>query len=327
MDELISVIVPVYKVERYLDQCVRSIVDQTYRNLEIILVDDGSPDRCPQMCDEWAKRDSRIRVIHQENSGVSVARNAGLDIARGDYICFVDSDDWIDERYVQLLLSAMRENQASISICRIRYIKPNQSIISKIIDDIEIKAYSAEDAMEALIRGGVFLGVVWDKLFARSVVESIRFHPGRRHEDEFFVHRCFDKADRIVLIEIELYNYLQRESSFMHIASLAHLDMLDAILDRCDLIEQKYPKLRKQAKLSFCVMCVSHYRQALQNVEIEAANKKEYLARIKSYRKKVTFTVKEVLSYGPKGLTYIFFSKCCIHLFSWILNLRRGGIE
>ena len=98
--DLISVIVPVYQVEEYLDRCVQSIVDQTYTNLEIILVDDGSPDRCPQMCDEWAKRDSRIRVIHKENGGLSDARNAGMQAASGTYIAFVDSDDWVSERYI-----------------------------------------------------------------------------------------------------------------------------------------------------------------------------------------------------------------------------------
>ena len=113
--DLISVIVPVYKVEAYLDRCVQSIVDQTYTNLDIILVDDGSPDRCPQMCDEWAKRDRRIRVIHKENGGLSDARNAGLRMAAGAFVAFVDSDDDVDLQYIEALYRALNDAQADIA--------------------------------------------------------------------------------------------------------------------------------------------------------------------------------------------------------------------
>ena len=118
--DLISVIVPVYKVEQYLDKCVRSIVDQTYRNLEIILVDDGSPDACPAMCDSWVERDCRIQVIHKENGGLSSARNAGLDICRGEYVTFVDSDDWIELEYYRCVMDKMRSHNAQIG-CVGRY--------------------------------------------------------------------------------------------------------------------------------------------------------------------------------------------------------------
>ena len=118
--DLISVIVPVYKVEAYLDRCVQSIVDQTYTNLEIILVDDGSPDRCPQMCDEWAKRDNRIRVIHKENGGLSDARNAGMQAASGTYIAFVDSDDWLELRCIEYLYQTAEKNACEIVGCAFR---------------------------------------------------------------------------------------------------------------------------------------------------------------------------------------------------------------
>ena len=114
MGELISVIIPIYNVEAYLDECIASVIAQTYSNLEIILVDDGSPDNCPQMCDEWAAKDSRIRVIHKENGGLSDARNAGIDIATGEYIAFVDSDDWIvPEMYEKMLAALKTENAAT----------------------------------------------------------------------------------------------------------------------------------------------------------------------------------------------------------------------
>lgn len=117
MNDLISVIVPVYKVEKYLDKCVKSIINQTYNNLEIILVDDGSPDKCPTICDEWARKDSRIKVIHQRNAGVSTARNAGLAIANGKYVCFVDSDDYVMEEYVAFLYEGLLDSGAELSVC------------------------------------------------------------------------------------------------------------------------------------------------------------------------------------------------------------------
>ena len=122
---LISVIVPVYKVERYLDECVESIVNQTYHNLEIVLVDDGSPDNCPQMCDDWAKKDERIRVIHKENGGVSSARNAGLDICTGDYISFIDSDDWIPSNFEEEMLAKAEKLSLDVVIANIRRMKEN----------------------------------------------------------------------------------------------------------------------------------------------------------------------------------------------------------
>ena len=115
--ELVSVVVPVYKVERYLDKCIGSIVKQTYTNLEIILVDDGSPDNCPQMCDEWAKKDARIRVIHKENGGLSDARNAALDICTGTYVVFVDSDDYVHPEYVSYLYEMIVQHNADLAVC------------------------------------------------------------------------------------------------------------------------------------------------------------------------------------------------------------------
>ena len=132
MNPLISVIVPVYKAEKYLDKCVQSIVNQTYKNLEIILVDDGSPDNCPEMCDEWAKKDSRIKVIHKENGGVSSARNAGLDNSFGDYIGFVDSDDFIENDFYECLYDNLVENGADISFCTFKTLdEKNRGICPK----------------------------------------------------------------------------------------------------------------------------------------------------------------------------------------------------
>ena len=128
---LISVIVPVYQVEQYLDRCVSSILEQTYDHLEVILIDDGSPDSCPRLCDEWAEKDPRVRVIHQENGGVSSARNAGLDAATGDYIAFVDSDDAIRPNYFETLYALLTEHQAELSICKMLVVDEEGKVMAR----------------------------------------------------------------------------------------------------------------------------------------------------------------------------------------------------
>ena len=127
--DLISVIVPIYNVEQYLDRCVKSIVEQTYTNLEIILVDDGSPDNCGAMCDSWAARDNRIKVIHKENGGLSDTRNAGLGIATGDFISFIDSDDWIESAFYEKLLTAIRESNAEVAACATNFVTEDERLI------------------------------------------------------------------------------------------------------------------------------------------------------------------------------------------------------
>ena len=143
--DLISVIVPVYKVEAYLDRCVQSIVDQTYTNLEIILVDDGSPDRCPQMCDEWAKRDARIRVIHKPNGGGAQARNVGLERASGEYIAFVDSDDYLLPGMYEALLCALMQTNCDIAECD--YYVVNSDVFPRYETIQRLKVYTPQDAI------------------------------------------------------------------------------------------------------------------------------------------------------------------------------------
>lgn len=179
--ELISVIVPVYKAEKYLDECVDSIVNQTYQDLEIILVDDGSPDRCPEMCDEWARKDPRIIVIHKENGGASSARNAGLGIANGTYIGFVDSDDCIKSDMYERLWSALRNSDKKVACCRIagsRHLlqAPNHP------DYPRVKQYNVKDTVEGILRGWAGTSFC-RRLCHRSVFERIRFPEGEVNEE------------------------------------------------------------------------------------------------------------------------------------------------
>lgn len=202
----ISVIVPVYKVEKYLDRCVESIVNQTYKNLEIILVDDGSPDNCPAMCDAWIEKDERIRVIHKENGGVSSARNLGIDESTGDYIGFVDSDDWIEPDMYESLLNAIKNTDSDVAICGFYYESLLQTICSEGCDCI----LNGKDILKTYILDNI-RPELWNKLF------SVRLFVGNERLDEqcayaedlLFNYHLFKKAKRVVEIKNCKYHYQQ----------------------------------------------------------------------------------------------------------------------
>jgi len=210
---LVSIIVPIYKVEPYLRRCLDSIVNQTYTNLEIILVDDGSPDGCPQICDEYAARDERIVVIHKENGGLSDARNAGLDICKGEYISFVDSDDWVNEKYIEKILSIAQKNLSDITICEnIR----TDGIIPVFTQAPQTKLYSAKEALLHLFsQNHVAFVISCGKFYKRDLFSSLRFPIGKYHEDEFTTYILFYKSKKIVYTSEILYYYYQRADSTM----------------------------------------------------------------------------------------------------------------
>lgn len=215
---LISVIIPVYKVEKYLDRCVLSVVNQTYKNLEIILVDDGSPDNSPKMCDEWAKKDKRIKVIHKQNGGVSVARNDGLKMATGDYIAFVDSDDWIEPTmYEEMLNLAISEN-ADLTFCGIQEVRSDGSIYK--YNELSLEKLREKDLKYFLINArsgydmlGVFGGIC-RILFKSSNAKNNKFDKNLKHgEDLCYLLKIFEVAERISVCKKCFYNYFKNEES------------------------------------------------------------------------------------------------------------------
>lgn len=312
---LISVIVPVYKVEPYLDRCVQSIVDQTYTNLEIILVDDGSPDNCPAMCDAWAAKDSRIRVIHKANGGLSDARNAGMAIAKGEYIGFVDSDDWISEDYIDYLYRAVVERNADISACDIRIVYEMSSAEHSAFN---CERYTAEQALDTLTRGETFRAVAWNKLYRRDLLEGERFPVGRYHEDEFFTYRILAKAERLSYVDCGLYFYFQRQGSIMNSVSLKHLDTLDAYLERIAFWETHYPGLLLRDKVMFCHVCVNLVSDFGEGSAADIAKIKKHIV---SKRSSIFFSLREIISCGLKDIIYVFGSRFFL---SSLARLSRG---
>lgn len=212
-NELISVIVPVYNVEKYLDKCIQSIVSQTYKNLEIILVDDGSPDSCPQMCDNWASADSRIKVIHKQNGGLSSARNAALDIANGDYLLFIDSDDFAEPDMIEFLHSLITTGNYDVARCG-AFIDDLINNQSSQIGDGERFIPSFDDSINDLMNGGNLSGVVWNKLYKTNAVKNIRFDPADGcSEDIMYNFRVLSQTDRAIFCDEPKYHYVVRNDS------------------------------------------------------------------------------------------------------------------
>lgn len=208
-EPLISVIVPIYKVEKYIHHCVDSILNQTYRNLEIVLVDDGSPDTCPLICDAYALQDSRVMVIHKENGGQSSARNRALDIATGDYIAFVDSDDYLAENMLYIMMKKMLLEGCDIVMCA------RTDVYSSYQKDTyflpETRAYSRDEAM-SLILQDIIGSQPWDKLYKRHTFDGIRFPEGRIYEDIGTAYLNFDKCKKFAYVHIPLYYYRMNEA-------------------------------------------------------------------------------------------------------------------
>lgn len=307
--ELISVIVPIYNVEKFLDQCVASIIGQSYFNLEIILVDDGSPDECPGKCDEWAKKDERIIVIHKKNGGLSDARNSGLRIASGEYVAFIDSDDWVAPDFFEKLYEAIKTNHAQIAASGIMWIyndhlKKDEHVYAQQI-------FSSEEALETLVQGRGFYAVAWNKLYKRTLFDGIRFPVGKLHEDEFVTYKLIGKADRLVLCQNTFYYYRQREGSIMQGWSIKHLDALDAFFQRNEYLKENYPNLYLQDKVTLLMACVGFYKECNKIPNAEAERKK-----IVEYSKNIKFSSKDLRLLDFKSIVRIvkgkaFFTYAC----------------
>ncbi len=256
MKDLVSVIVPVYKVEKYLIKCVDSICSQTYKKLEIILVDDGSPDSCGVICDEYAKKDNRIKVIHKENGGLSDARNAGMEIASGEYLMFVDSDDWLFSKAVETLWQRMHRDQSDLVIGSIRCMDINDQPLLNFGMQwlLEDRVY---DALEYAFPTMLAFPMAVAKLYRRELVSEIRFPVGKLHEDEFTVHRFIGKCQKISTVSDVVYFYLQRENGIMHTAyHIKRLDVIEAFMERVIFYHDKrmYPGMERMYLISLVYM-------------------------------------------------------------------------
>ena len=276
---LISVIVPVYKVEAYLDRCVQSIVDQTYRNLEIILVDDGSPDNCGAMCDAWAAKDSRIKVIHKENGGLSDARNAGMAVATGEYMGFIDSDDYLAPEMYQLLFDRMQCDGSDIAACGVEMVFEDGTP-SRMLTKEGSCVLNCEEAMAAIVDEGWLKQPVWYKLYKTELVRDIPFPVGKYHEDVFWSYRAVARAKKVSVFDTACYFYVQRSGSIMGVGySLKRLDAMEAKEQRLAFLEKEFPEIAQKARKDLAFSCLYHGQLAL--IHLKKPEKQQAVAQLK----------------------------------------------
>lgn len=245
---MVSVVIPVYNVEKYLEKCIEAVVKQTYQDLEIILVDDGSTDESGKICDAYARQDERILVIHQENQGLSAARNSGIDIARGDYITFVDSDDFISVRFVERLVGALEETQSQIAICR-HSVYDDVRTLEKACPVSQPETLSREDLYNIALVGVPFFVSAWAKLYDIRLFETLRYPVGELYEDLGLVYDLFSLIDRGCFIDEPLYYYFQRPDSILNSSfNRKKLSYRRFAQRGLNYIEEHYPECQKAAE-------------------------------------------------------------------------------
>ncbi len=324
---LISIIVPVYSVEEYLERCVRSLMAQTYENLEIILVDDGSPDNCGALCDGFAKEDSRLVVIHKENGGLSSARNAGVDIARGEYLGFVDSDDWMEPDAYEALVKLALQEQVKL-VCGGRY-------------DVRAKTGEKKPGLcppktevisgEALVRR-IFLwdnvdSAAWDKLYHRSLFETIRYPVGRIVEDVPTTYRIALLAGRVGMLSKPIYNYYHRPGSITNAAvseKVFHFPGHTAMV--YDHIRANYPSLKRPAQY-LRVRSLGHTLLVLSNAGEQGRGlyEAQYTRLRADLRAHLLFLLTSPLPKNQERLTWLLLAADCYTPLRKVYHrIRRG---
>ena len=281
MNNKISIIVPVYNVEKYLPQCLDSIIAQTYQNLEIILVNDGSTDFCPQICDDYAEKDNRIKVIHKKNGGLSDARNTGYKLVTGDYLSFIDSDDFISLDFYSDLIKIAKDFNADIVECE--FLKFNdEKETENLIYDTSIQEFDAELAIEFLMKGKL-KQVVWNKLYKTKIVDHHFFKTGKIHEDEFWTYEILARSTKIVKISKPLYFYRQQMQSIMaEKYSIKRLAGMDAREERIEFMLKNFPHLTHLAVKTFWHSAFNNYQAIVRNpnVDLDATYRNRILEKI-----------------------------------------------
>lgn len=303
--DLISIVIPIYKVEKYLDKCVESVVNQSYKNLEIILVDDGSPDNCPEICDEWAKKDKRIKVIHKENGGLSDARNFGIEVATGEYLMFLDSDDSLDLSTCEKLLKLIKGNDVDFSMCDCKLVYEDKTD-EETLYEITTKKFFGDDVMDQLYYRSIpYLMIPCAKLYKKHIFNNIRYPKGRFHEDEFVIHEVLYNSKSFAYTNEQLYLYLQRGGSIMGSKKEKNMiDTLCAYRNRVDFLNEKMPQNKQKTLEWYLKTLRSIY---ICNNWISKKIKKEILVEYKKeYKNKQGKSKKDMIFYCfPRTSSFI----------------------
>ena len=301
MNETISIILPIYKVENYLAKCIESLLEQTYKNIEIILVDDGSPDSCGKICDEYAAKDSRIKVIHQQNSGVAAARNAGLQEASGEYIGFVDPDDWVEPQMYERLLSRLKTANAELAVCGYNYYDETGAVdSSRLYPEKEDEVLSRKELFKRLSdMPPTVRHTTWNKLFIQKLIGNLRFNEDlKSSEDLDFLNQYLRKVNSAVFVHKPLYCNLVRQGSATHgglsVESLAksfrvHNDMYEMSINA-------FPELKNHALAYLMDVYVLKYKEAKQKVSrMDKAEQESLTPLLAEMKQKIKTRAKQAI--------------------------------
>ncbi len=274
MDSLISIIIPIFNTEKYLTRCIDSVLNQTYKNIEILLIDDGASDNSPTMCDNYALNDSRVRVFHNSNGGLSDARNFGIEKSTGEYLVFVDSDDYISSSMIEILYNQIILDNSDISISSFNYVSPDGSIMDLKADDKVI----SNEVITTLMAYDRLCGphktiyiVAWNKLYKKQLFDNIKYPLSKQHEDLMVAHLLYEKCASISCINLPLYNYVQHHESIMGKGfNIKHLDMAEAYLIHTEFFSEK----RMWYNAVFCLkyvrrlLAIGRFRLNMENATV-----------------------------------------------------------
>ncbi len=286
-DRLVSVIVPIYNLERYLEKCIQSLLSQKYTNLEIFLVDDGSKDASGEICDRYGMLDERIHVIHQANAGAAAARNAALDVCKGDYITFVDGDDYIDESFIQVLVQSLEKNAAQIAICGWQDVYESTIVEVQPLVGEEV-LYNTQQALENMLYQRQFDTAMWSKLYKRELFDGIRFPVGNVYEDIAIIYKVFGRAEKVSYTDYKGYFYLLREQgTTLQAFKPKKMDLIDVVDEMAEYLLLKYPEIRSAVLCKYVRANFHIYLQIPPEKSAYPAEKRRIEQNIKRYRKEV----------------------------------------
>lgn len=308
-NELISIVVAVYNVESYIASCIDSLLSQSYTNIEIILVDDGSTDCSGEICDFYSKKDKRIKVIHKKNGGLSSARNIGIKNATGNLVGFVDGDDTVEKEMYDELYTNMILTNSDISICGRYYVYENGKRVVRYKEKSEIKVMNAKEAIAKMNSFSSFDMAAWDKLYKKDLFNSIKFPNGKLSEDYFIMYKIFLHSNNICYTPKPLYNYIQRKNSISHTKNI-NFDFIEAAKKQMNDVEKIFPELR----------IILHTAYASANMTVYDFYLKEQVKCPSFKRRKMQKNVKKNLACIKQNTTLPFIKKVQAFLFVYLIS-------
>lgn len=303
----VSVVIPVYNVEKYLPDCLDTVLGQSYKNIEVLVVDDGATDNSGIICDQYAQQDNRIRVFHKKNGGLSDARNYALDYITGDYIAFIDSDDYVNEQYIEVLLNNALANGADISICNYKTVEEGAPAPVDYVRDNTIRLYNKEESMNQVLHGEYIMQfcVAWCKIYKKEIFKDIRYPFARKFEDVAIAHLCYALSKKVVYSEAQLYYYLNRAGSIKNSGRFKDTDVVKSALDRLEFFENyENGKYLPECKKQYLTSLMGTYVRFAETTEELREKKKGLYSEAKAFFHN---NRKEILGFNFFSVKFLFF--------------------